>query len=254
MPTRYDQIEAQRLQLEPRYERLLRRVLIRQGEQAATAFENGATAELAAAMVKQEELVTVLSKLYSEVGMLFAKQDYDELTEEYQKSLGVAYERKAKAPAEIVTGWLGRLKSFILREGATRIRGMMETTRQVVRETLNESVQQGQGIPDAARSLRKQVGLLSKARATLIARTELVSAANVGSLIGAQSTGLKLNKLWIATPGARTRDTHAAANGQLAPMDGFFTVGGYPARYPGDVTLPVGEVVNCRCAIGYKPL
>jgi hypothetical protein len=72
--------------------------------------------------------------------------------------------------------------------------------------------------------------------------------------MGAEATGLRLNKRWIATPGPRTRDSHRAANGQKVGLQTSFTVGGVLMRYPGDPLAPAREIVACRCAIGYEPL
>lgn len=91
-------------------------------------------------------------------------------------------------------------------------------------------------------------------RATRIARTEVISASNLGSIEGARATGLPLNKTWLATPGNRTRDTHATADGQTVSMDELFDVGGSLLDFPGDWSnnADVSETVNCRCTVTYQ--
>lgn len=59
-----------------------------------------------------------------------------------------------------------------------------------------------------------------------------------------------LEKTWICTIDGKTRDTHFAADGQRAPLDGTFTVGGAALKYPGDPGGPPQEVYNCRCRMG----
>lgn len=54
-------------------------------------------------------------------------------------------------------------------------------------------------------------------------------------------------KMWVAHHDDRTRDTHRAADGQIVPVDGTFTVGGYAMSHPGDRSAPPGETINCRC-------
>jgi hypothetical protein len=229
--------------LEARYVPRLRRALLRQVELAAAYYEAGATPELAAARVSSAEVVAVLSDLYERCGLVEAKRTYDSLTPAV----------KALAPPAVVSGWASRLRRFISTEGALAVRGITDTTRRLVRRVLGEAADQGLGVADAARQLRQQVGALAPARATRIVRTELISATNFASTLGAESTGLKLEKYWIATKDGRTRPEHARANGQGAPLQGgTFQVGGYQARYPGDPMLPAAERVNCRCAVGYR--
>ncbi|MBC6988946.1 phage minor head protein [Hymenobacter sp. BT491] len=252
---RYAQIEALRTSLEPAHEKRVRRALIRQGERALVAYQAGASPELAAAYVKADELTEVLTRLYQEVGVTFARQDYDALTEQYAKAQGQAYETKAEAPTEVVTSWLGRLRQFITRgEASKRIKDMVDTTRKLVTQTLQEVAQEGLSIPAGVKRLRERVAELAPSRAISIVRTEIVSASAYGSLMGAKATGLKLDKLWISTKDGRTRSSHAVANGQAVPLDSTFTIGGFPAKFPGDPMLPPSESIRCRCAIGYKPI
>lgn len=92
-----------------------------------------------------------------------------------------------------------------------------------------------------------------KGRAQTIARTEAVGAYNAGTLRGFQSyaaqVGGRWEKAWIATEDNRTRPTHHKADGQRAPLNGHFAVGGFPALFPGDPELPAQEVINCRCSL-----
>lgn len=54
-------------------------------------------------------------------------------------------------------------------------------------------------------------------------------------------------KQWVARHDERTRDTHAAADGQRVPVGQPFSVGGASLDHPGDRRGPAGEVINCRC-------
>ena len=58
-------------------------------------------------------------------------------------------------------------------------------------------------------------------------------------------------KEWLATPDARTRETHRVADGQRVPLTDQFTVGGAALMFPGDPTGPPDQVINCRCSIAY---
>jgi uncharacterized protein with gpF-like domain len=228
--------------VEARYAARLRVALLRSIARAVAVVEAGGTAELAAARVSSTEVAAVLTALYVEAGTAAARRQYATLTA-----------AKAQAPPAVLLSWAQRLQGFIRTEGAAAVRGITETTRAQVRRILAQAAASGEGVAAAARALRNEVAALARARSLAIARTELVSSASLGSLLGAQATGLKLEKVWISAKDGRVRPTHASANGQGAPLqDGMFVVGGYRCRYPGDPMLPARERVNCRCTVGYR--
>lgn len=85
-------------------------------------------------------------------------------------------------------------------------------------------------------------------RAERIARTETTGAANAGAQSSAQAAGMGV-KVWQATGGPRTRETHLAASGQCVALDDTFLVGGEQLSIPGDPAGSPAETVNCRCAM-----
>lgn len=257
MPSTLDAYAAHRERLdafEASFTRKMRRALQQSAERCAVAVEAGADASTAAAFVDSAPVARVLAALYVVAGVPEARITYDELTGE-AKGVLLGLQTKATAPPTVVASWTDRLKRFITTEGAASIKAITKTTQRIVRAVLSEAAEAGDSIQVAARKLRQQVAQVSKERAVTIVRTELVSAGNAGSLLGAQATGLKLEKWWLATPDARTRQSHAKANGQGAPLqDGFFRVGGEFCRFPGDPNLSAGERVRCRCAVAYRKL
>jgi hypothetical protein len=94
-------------------------------------------------------------------------------------------------------------------------------------------------------------------RGETIARTETLKALNAGrqealdQLIENPNNDVRAEdvvRAWDSTGDARTRETHAAADGQVVPQGEAFTVGGYSMMYPGDSSsAPASEVVSCRC-------
>lgn len=244
--TQADFYEAHRARLdafEPTYVPKVRRALLRSIERCVLALEAGATPAVAASFVDPAPIQRVLQALYVAAGVPEAAITYDQLTPA----------QKALAPPATIGRWTDRLRRFLLTEGAAAVRGITATTRRIVSQALFESVAAGEGVAVAARRLRARVTQLAPARAVAIVRTELVAAGNQGSLLGAQATGVKLEKFWISTKDSRTRQSHAAANGQGAPLqDGFFLVGGEHCRYPADPMLSAGERARCRCAVGYR--
>lgn len=108
----------------------------------------------------------------------------------------------------------------------------------------------------AGRILRKKFKGMSVYNAKRIVRTESVNIANyatnqsAGEIFGADN----LKKEWIATIDARTRDSHLAANGQTALMNGLFEVGGEKLSHPGDSSGSAKNVINCRCTSAPLPI
>lgn len=136
--------------------------------------------------------------------------------------------------------------------------GITDTTREMLIRVLTRAQEAGQGFDDIVRQLEDTE--LSKIRARMIARTETVSAANKGAMLGAEESGLVVKKIWIATMDNRTRHDHRAVRTDAIAMDEAFKVGGFDMLQPGDrggkegrPKVPAKEIVNCRCVISFEP-
>jgi hypothetical protein len=79
---------------------------------------------------------------------------------------------------------------------------------------------------------------------------QAAGAMNSAVLTAAAASEDELDKIWIATLDGATRPTHWAADGQRAPLNGTFLVGGEHLAYPGDPTASPAERINCRCRVG----
>ncbi|MGI3168399.1 phage minor head protein [Pseudooceanicola sp. C21-150M6] len=98
---------------------------------------------------------------------------------------------------------------------------------------------------------------LLKVRADTIARTEGNGAMNAGrhestqQMIDDGKVPVEaVTKIWDATPGPRTRDSHRALNGQEIRWGEMFVspVTGALLAHPHDENAPAAETVNCRCS------
>lgn len=100
-------------------------------------------------------------------------------------------------------------------------------------------------------------------RATTIARTEAIRAANLGSLASVRAMldahpELTVEKIWIATKDDRTRDTHRQLDGKVVEgLDAPFLVTNAKGeqvaiRWPHDPTAPAELLINCRCTLGFR--
>lgn len=131
-----------------------------------------------------------------------------------------------------------------------RLRGIGDVVWEETRLGLAAGMEAGEGIPELAARVEESVEVSSR-RAVTIARTEVISAANAGSMDLARvyQPYMPVRKEWLCTHDARTRPAHLAANGQEVGLDEQFTVGGASLDFPGDPGGPPGQVINCRCAV-----
>ena len=224
-----------------------------------SGFKNRMRAELARAM---QDMVNV----YEHTGEVPPARDHVErLTALYQamaiatmtvfggrvvqmgKDGGHVLETKDFA-ATMVNVALGYIAGEMMR---SRISAVAETTRQQIVNAVDRGYQEGLGQFGVAKLVREAVPTLSTFRAALIARTETHGAANYGAFAAADETGLPLDKEWISAEDERTREDHALANGQIVAKDVPFDIGGESLMYPGDPAGSGGQVINCRCALGW---
>jgi len=135
------------------------------------------------------------------------------------------------------------------------------TTKDQIRRYLVQSAEQNLTLPETIVLLRGAG--ITDYRAELIARTETGRAANIGSMVGATSTGLVTVKEWIAAKDNRTRRIprdqfdHLNMDGTKIPMDATFKLqnkkGGFDLMlHPCDSSGSAGDVCNCRCTLGYE--
>jgi hypothetical protein len=94
-------------------------------------------------------------------------------------------------------------------------------------------------------------------RAETIARTETTRVLNMArqetTMQVVDDVGIPADEVvrtWAATNDKRTRDTHAAMDGQERGLnEPFDSPSGAQLMYPGDPDAPAEEVINCRCAV-----
>ena len=135
------------------------------------------------------------------------------------------------------------------------------TTKDQIRRYLVQSAEQNLTLPETIVLLRGAG--ITDYRAELIARTETGRAANIGSMVGATSTGLVTMKEWIAAKDNRTRRIprdqfdHYNMDGKKLPIDETFKLqnkkGGFDLMlHPCDSSGSAADVCNCRCTLGYE--
>ncbi len=231
------------LRLEPRLRKELLDEMRSAGHQAVMALVSGRSFERAmehhAANLQQ-----ILAKHYRRTGEAFAQGYIRETVKHFPL-------RETKDAQNEFSENFRRWVSTWSFTKAQRIAGV---TRDKVRHAVIEGEAEGENVEQIAKRIRTETGgLLGRARAVTIARTEVHAAAGYATEAIADSLnlGTRVN-VWASTEGARTRPTHADADGQEREKGDLFMVGDALLRFPGDPNGPAEEVINCRCNLLHK--
>lgn len=119
-----------------------------------------------------------------------------------------------------------------------------------VNNAITQGIIQGESLDKITNRLVDQLCAQNRNLMLTHARTSMTGAQNAGrneSLNQAQNKGIKVVKQWMTTLDGRTRDSHAAIDGET--RDAGETRFSNGCRYPGDPTGPAHEVYNCRCTL-----
>lgn len=176
------------------------------------------------------------------------------------KSAGVAMERKEDFATFMTNAALRYIGNEAIRQ---RITSVERTTRLSLIRALAQAFLEGLSENETVKTVLEVIGSISKVRARTIARTETHGAANYGSNVAAKKTDLPMRREWISAQDKRTRTTedgdlfdHVGANGQIVGAEEPFQIakldGGTEAlMFPGDPNGSAGNVINCRCSLGF---
>lgn len=129
-----------------------------------------------------------------------------------------------------------------------------DTLSDSVLNTLEDVIRKGQSYNDAKERLLIIRNDFTENRAEVIARTELGRSRREAKLLFGEKHANKLDKRWDATKDSRTRDSHAAMDGTVVPMDQPFIVPYHldnkkyswvEEAVPGDSKFGI----QCRCSL-----
>lgn len=128
-----------------------------------------------------------------------------------------------------------------------------DTTHKAIIRELSEGFKLGEGIPELSNRI-KNMPEFSMKRATVVARTEVISSSNAGTLEGYKESGVVIGKEWDSHEDERTRKHHLESNGQRVKLNEPFVIDGDLLDYPGDNSYDAkaSNVIQCRCTL--KPI
>lgn len=169
---------------------------------------------------------------------------------------------------EQYTSWEDNVDEYLARKGGEQIVLIDNYTKEWVRATVTAATQQaaelGLGTDDIALLMRDRWGELSRNRALRIAQTEMNAAANYGAMEAATAAGMT-KKFWITAGDQRVRPdlskkpgkkprlgeaNHRKLDGEERLLNEPFSNG---LMQPSQAGGPPGEVINCRCQMGFLP-
>ncbi len=140
---------------------------------------------------------------------------------------------------------------FLAQYGGEKIVGINGTTRAAIQAELIQGVAAGEGIGPLSRRVREVFAEASRVRSVLIARTEVVGAANFAKWASWEQVGPDVvpEKAWLTTMDGRQRSTHAGLNGQQKKLsEPFVSSSGAKGMHPGAMGK-ASEDCNCRCTV-----
>ena len=190
----------------------------------------------------------VLEKIYADTGRGAGRRTWDALHRQ-----GLVRRAISFTPSE--APWMGPIAAYLRLEAAAKVVGITDTSRSRLRRALATGVEAGDTIPALATRITDLFSFMSKERATVIARTETLTAYSMGAHGAAVESGVRMDKVWRANRDGRVRPAHKRADGQRRGLDAPYDVDGERLMFPSDTSLGASaeNTIQCRCVSLYVP-
>ncbi len=196
-----------------------------------------------------EDLADAFNNVYTRTGTAFARSEYKRF-----KS-GGGYEVKD----EFDGMWKEMMLAYVTEKCPIKMKSIKKTHRltyeRLMEDISRQAMDEGWGVEKTSRELLKAGRRKEKWQAMRIARTEVLSASNYGSAVGAETTGIPMVKRWLPSSADDPRPDHQYMAG-TEPVDSnkpFILPSGEQLMYPGDPSASLEETINCRCGVAYEP-
>lgn len=242
-------------------ETLVRRWLRRYGAVALRA-EMRRHGYVAKAGPSEDTLMAELRALLLRYGLRSARSAANRAGEAVGADIVIpeSFVRDALAGREVPLKWIERL----VRDTERRVDDIAEETRALIRQTVSAVIRDANAetpkpsSSEVARRIRtttlatdsRGVYALSSERAIVVAQTELAIAENTGAFESYREAGVTEVEWLARTDGRSGSRHHERMHGKRVRVGERFTLpSGARLRFPGDPRGPVGEIVNCRCAV-----
>lgn len=202
------------------------------------------------ALTTQEKAwARVLERIYETVGSPAGARVWDGFRRKGLRLKAVNFSPE-EAP------WMQPLADYLRQQGAAKVVDITETTRKKLRRALADGIEAGDSRTGFIARLRNAYSEMSKGRADVIARNEVLEASAKAQHAAAEASGVRMQKRWKTAGDSRVREPHRKANNQTRAFDEPYLVGGERLMHPADASLGAspGNIILCRCTELYIPI
>ncbi|MDP9353968.1 MAG: phage head morphogenesis protein, partial [Chloroflexota bacterium] len=126
---------------------------------------------------------------------------------------------------------------YILTRSLLHARGINETTREALRQSLSQGIVEGEGIPELSARVQSTFAEAKGYRSILIARTETAQAFESANQSALAASGVVESKQWLTAKDERLCPVCSPLEGVIVPLQDHF---------PGDLE-PGAAHPACRC-------
>lgn len=204
--------------------------------------------------IQYAELAGIIQSIYVDAGRVMGGKAYQLVRKDSVKAM---------MPLGYNEELINQIIAYLQLHNLQMVTAITDTMKTWILNKLVEGQQQSMSISQIADQMLKDG--FPKNRSIVIARTETIKAANYGAIQGAKKAGYKTQKIWISARDNRTRRiprdaySHLDMDGITIDIDELFKVpkrnGGYDdISQPGAPDGDAGDVIQCRCTIGFKVL
>ena len=198
-------------------------------------------------IVLNKPVEDVLRRLYITEGRIAGRREEASIKDMYGEEWNNTFGKQAGTPYRVkamdfFTDWLSDLTNFFNYQGFNSVVRISNTTRDWLRRQASDGMEAGDTIPELRDRLITDG--ISRTRANVIARTEVITVLNAANQRAAEGSRLLMIKTWRTLRDKRVRHLHRDMEGEVQDLDTPFSNGG---MYPGDPELSAEQRIQCRC-------
>lgn len=206
--------------------------------------------------VNRDVIEQAYIQAYNEIGLLHGNRTGRSINRDIKNFFGPLFNEEFQ----------NSIIEWVRQNCGLRITSVARTLADSIINLIGDAFDNNLTIEQMQKFVRDRIGrnVLSRYEILRIARTESTAAANHGATVSGQTSGIVLEKVWIATVDSRTRRkpkdewSHIAMNGISVEENGLFEMRSKKGEvnrieYPCAPGSSAGNAINCRCTIALRP-